>query len=272
MVKLSKDGWHYKLQEFVLGSATHRMNLCPYFWITVFCMLASPFIAIYKGVVVMAEGSITFIDKVFCIPLNLYLISNVSDSRLADMWKAALIRDEDDYFTFNTRLSLDFDLWRKDREARGIDWKAELNERIKKFKQSQPQKSQEIKKLAAKKRKAAIDNVMIKTAKSSFIILILSAVGFFGWLSWRTYVVIMMHWEKFIEVIIALAMAIPIVAILGLVVYVFICLIKKCSLSVSFPESKLLSNIWNGIKSFFSFFWEYSKTWKEDHCPGIHWE
>lgn len=42
-VSLSKDGWHTKLQSYVLKSKSDRItesqNLCPYFWTTVFCLV-----------------------------------------------------------------------------------------------------------------------------------------------------------------------------------------------------------------------------------------
>lgn len=41
-INLKKDSWHYKLQCTIVGK-TNFQNFCPYFWLTIFCLLASPF-------------------------------------------------------------------------------------------------------------------------------------------------------------------------------------------------------------------------------------
>ncbi len=40
-VRLSRKAWHYRLQEFVWGSAS-QYSICPYFWLTVFAILFLP--------------------------------------------------------------------------------------------------------------------------------------------------------------------------------------------------------------------------------------
>lgn len=36
---ISKKSWHYQLQQFVLGTVPKYNGLCPYFWMTLACML-----------------------------------------------------------------------------------------------------------------------------------------------------------------------------------------------------------------------------------------
>lgn len=42
-VILNHKSWHYKLQKFTFRKRTPELNnLCPYFWITIFCLIAFP--------------------------------------------------------------------------------------------------------------------------------------------------------------------------------------------------------------------------------------
>lgn len=47
-VELKRDGFHAKVQEFVLGTSKSFNNFCPYFWLTVACLIAVPFVAPFK--------------------------------------------------------------------------------------------------------------------------------------------------------------------------------------------------------------------------------
>lgn len=53
-MRVSKKSWHYKLMKWVLRDSTptpkDMQNGCPYYWLLVFSILASPFLALYKGV------------------------------------------------------------------------------------------------------------------------------------------------------------------------------------------------------------------------------
>jgi hypothetical protein len=46
---LKRDGWHFRLQKWVFGEDMPRFdNFCPFFWLTIFCMMASPFVGAWK--------------------------------------------------------------------------------------------------------------------------------------------------------------------------------------------------------------------------------
>jgi len=49
-VKLSKKQWHYKLQKFIFLNLepSRFQNLCPYFWLTIFCIIVSPIVFIFR--------------------------------------------------------------------------------------------------------------------------------------------------------------------------------------------------------------------------------
>lgn len=48
-MKLSKNSWHYKLHKWA-GMSDYKVpkSICPYFWLTVLTILASPIIALTK--------------------------------------------------------------------------------------------------------------------------------------------------------------------------------------------------------------------------------
>ncbi len=49
-VHLSRSSWHYKLQGWVFGSNQPNFySLCPYFWLTIFCIIISPIVLLVKG-------------------------------------------------------------------------------------------------------------------------------------------------------------------------------------------------------------------------------
>jgi len=43
-VSLTTDGWHRRLQEWTFNDVELFDNLCPYFWLTVFCLVTSPIV------------------------------------------------------------------------------------------------------------------------------------------------------------------------------------------------------------------------------------
>lgn len=74
-IKLNKNGWHHKLQKFVFSDPPTFYNFCPYFWLTNFCILASPFVALFKGIMLLFQGiawffnaSVDGFDKYICEP------------------------------------------------------------------------------------------------------------------------------------------------------------------------------------------------------------
>jgi hypothetical protein len=76
-VKLSTKSWHYKLIKFILGSAAptpwNMHNLCPYFWLLIFSMLAFPFVAPFKGLFrvfsYLLDGLASFLESSLLVPI-----------------------------------------------------------------------------------------------------------------------------------------------------------------------------------------------------------
>lgn len=81
-VSLKRDGWHAKLQKWVFGHVPYENNFCPFFWLTIFCILAAPFVASYRGAIkgfflllgvvsvplLVFEKVFDWFDKKYCIP------------------------------------------------------------------------------------------------------------------------------------------------------------------------------------------------------------
>lgn len=105
-VSLKKNSWHYKLQKFVLNQVPFKNNFCPYFWTTVFCAFAFPFVALAKGARLAALGCLfllafpfamlyslvdklaDFIETRICAPFNNKRLKEYVDS----------MSDEDAYY------------------------------------------------------------------------------------------------------------------------------------------------------------------------------
>jgi len=53
---LKRYGWHFKLQQWVFGKGLERINnMCPYFWLTNFCILVSPFVLLCRWIVKVSD-------------------------------------------------------------------------------------------------------------------------------------------------------------------------------------------------------------------------
>ena len=102
-VKLSRKAWHYRLQCFILRSKPpFTSNFCPYFWITIFCMIAwtlvIPFYGLGLGIYYLFLGIERGMSFVF-LPLAVlldefedHLCRPIAESRLKNL------SDRDIYF------------------------------------------------------------------------------------------------------------------------------------------------------------------------------
>lgn len=91
-VTLNRNGWHRRLQKYVLNvkpsSYDDLPNLCPYFWLTIFCLLVVPFVWLakcpvyYLGValVTIINGWLWIVDKLVDLiggPIEAYICKPV---------------------------------------------------------------------------------------------------------------------------------------------------------------------------------------------------
>jgi len=47
--ELKPYGWHFRLQQWTFGDMPRLNNFCPFFWITIFCIMVSPFVGAFKS-------------------------------------------------------------------------------------------------------------------------------------------------------------------------------------------------------------------------------
>lgn len=122
-ISLSRNAWHYKLQTKILGKPQFS-NFCPYFWLTIFCLIVSPFYYFGVGIRISGkaiwfyigkpltkaftvaervaiktmEGLLTTIDVLVCRPLDRMFVSQLGADQLVDMYHHSrdfLIKDGD---------------------------------------------------------------------------------------------------------------------------------------------------------------------------------
>lgn len=103
-VKLSTKSWHYKLIKFILGSAAptpyNMHNLCPYFWLLVFSLLATPFVAPVKGFAkllsYLVDGLANIMESLLIVPIANTWEENLTDLDVYYLWNWEL--DMNKYF------------------------------------------------------------------------------------------------------------------------------------------------------------------------------
>lgn len=156
-IKLKRNGWHRRLQIFVLGSsAPNFMNFCPYFWITNFCILITFIIPIvplikllvwlFKGIGFSFEMFADWFEHSICEPLFKNSALGMDDETLIKSWSinsryTGTLRNEEDWadyafwtdkyfkkdysdYNYRKREEMDkkFDVWK----ANTPNWEAKL--------------------------------------------------------------------------------------------------------------------------------------------------
>lgn len=95
-VKLKKDGWHRKIQEWTFKNPPVFHNYCPYFWLTIFCLLVSPFVGFYKILETFfnytrkkIKKTSEWIEKKIHTPFFEYLCKNMNDESIYISWQCS---------------------------------------------------------------------------------------------------------------------------------------------------------------------------------------
>jgi hypothetical protein len=138
-VTLSRSSWHYRLQTIILGTPRFT-NFCPYFWWTIFCLIASIFYFPFMGIgwVFNFFGRkmdkvlnlvIDCIETIVCEPLDRMFISRLDDAQVLEIYsksRAALAIRHDtsperayDWYDSSVvkkkykKMNAKFEIWRK---------------------------------------------------------------------------------------------------------------------------------------------------------------
>jgi hypothetical protein len=125
-VKLKKDSWHFRLQRFVFGRQPTYSNFCPYFWLTIFCVIISPILFPAVGLVMVAKkvpaalawigdvlsplfrplnavfdllvrGLDEVINFLICMPLERMDLNSLTDREVVDLYQHSRYRWMDAY-------------------------------------------------------------------------------------------------------------------------------------------------------------------------------
>lgn len=91
-VTLNKNAWHSKLQSFVLGGSKPNLcSLCPYFWLTIFCITMLPIVTPFKLFILTMSGLVSLLDRLldYCVFTPLF-----------NRWKDNLKINEEIYIKF----------------------------------------------------------------------------------------------------------------------------------------------------------------------------
>lgn len=119
-IKLKRDGWHRKLQEYVFGNPPMYYNFCPYFWLTNFCILITfiiPIVPLVKGLVRLFRGAegffesmADFVDANWCQPNFNRKVDAMSNEELLRAW-AVRKRKYFSYEAHDDRNWEEYDFW-----------------------------------------------------------------------------------------------------------------------------------------------------------------
>lgn len=165
-IELKRGAWYCKLQQMMFGKEPTFDNFCPFFWLTVFCIIALPFWGAYQlirflvmgvlgrilektvlplflGFVWCLEKLFDLLDKNICRPIEQKTIAHYDDAKIVQMYQNSryiyidLYSYEEDYAKMrmisdcNSRAELRF----KKRQAAkfaiwkdmvGSEWRKEL--------------------------------------------------------------------------------------------------------------------------------------------------
>lgn len=298
-VSLKRNGWYNKIQSFVLGSAKPELHsLCPFFWLTIFCIFASPVALIVRGIMKISDTFDKNIEKARHERLD-ELLSSMSLDDVIEMYdgdkKISLPFILRKYTSFDI-----FDIWRQRMlDKKGSDYWSTIEEarkayrkRLQEIKESrkkeQEKREEKIRKSAerARKRKERLKNIWIPIVKWTQIIFnILLTVLIMLLISVLINLVVKhfslsatLDFMKLFGILILIG-GTAYGIIYGIRTYVLY-LVEQDKLSNFFkpiiPLFKFIGNtfksIGKGFMKFFGLFYEYFKANKNDYCPAINWE
>jgi len=270
-VKLSRNGFHWKVQKFVLGKfARYDATFCSYWWKEIFCIIVLPVVApvkllitiivflggrvllpILEGVGMFLEALLNVIDKWVCRPTDNYFVTHMPNETVYNSWKSSKDHLKGRYVEDTHGRGNDkFQKWKKTHPR---VWKKELEGIVKVVERQRkeaedrylaelPIREAREKKMAARQKK--LEKFIIITAKViitpivAIVItaVVLAVVAFIAWLLWRAYVVLGWHWDAVVQFITnalyMTGMGIMMAIPTGVVLFLLVKLVMKCQLTI----------------------------------------
>lgn len=90
---LKRDGWHWKLQRWIFRDVDRMGNMCPYFWLTNFCIMVAPFVALYR--------MLAWMFAKFCMPFEYAFDTIAYSTYKADQNTKPIMDNRQAYRVFN---------------------------------------------------------------------------------------------------------------------------------------------------------------------------
>ncbi len=312
-VKIKKTDWHYKLLKFVMGEDNvPKMNFCPYFWLTIFSMIASPFVAVFKTIRFIVFKFLDFIDSIIFIPLEKIKFKQFVDDE-DDLYYALLCYhnyDFHNYYQHEYELmeKLGYNLYNfkivgRVKELKKIynlfikNFNGDVDQFIKELELKREKKDKDLKdyydKLAIEciersskreaekakrdQKKKKIINSIIKLTKIITPILvgmacILIVIGLSKLVMWLYVVISLKHIKTWL---VGLSILTSLILVVGFIIWIIAKIIEKFQSRTNYCgeyKPNIFVRAIDSIKSFFMFFIDFIKAWKSDNCPGIVWE
>lgn len=276
-VTLRKDSWHARLQGWTFGSVSWRQNLCPYFWLTVFCIIVSPFVLVGKlvaevcGAVIIAfESLLERLDGVLTRwedendlkeAQGLSLANAYIYDRLVEEYYRGLGSKPDRYYRKIMRV---LRAWTKiNPGARDLfkHHEPELeSEWVQKRKELEAAEARKKQKLMS--REAFLNRIAMATRRLVHAVAVLIVVGLFLTLGWALYMLCIhffdMPWKM-------------IASVLGFIVMVSLCVVTVIGLGCWIADllgQRRLRVRSNGSPGLLRL---YMRAAKENYCPRIEW-
>lgn len=91
-ITLSQKSWHFRLQAWMFREPPFLDNFCPYFWLTIFCLFATPFFALGLGanwaflrlmdLLKLFDRALTYVETKICDPWVDWNIQRLNDKEV----------------------------------------------------------------------------------------------------------------------------------------------------------------------------------------------
>lgn len=296
-VTLSRNSWHYRLQNFVFNDVPFQKNFCPYFWLTIFCIFAFPFVGIWtlvkKPLLAFFEFLLFGFEKVgevvdekVCTPYRERSLESVTPEQAFVLWEAW---EAWDYYYVRregtSKLAEKFRRWKEfyinkfdsDQAWRDFIEKGRIEVEKRRAREQEIRREREEQEALRKARIQKMHLAIIKVTKVVFYALgTVLALGF-AYLSLMVFALMWSHREGIWSFLVTYGPATlgAIVLIMLLVGLIFGAVhLGKCYARMTPPkikEEKKDGKAMSSIKGFFSFFWLFIVNFKKNHCPHIEW-
>ena len=271
-IDINENAFSWRLQKWIFGKHVKRYdNYCPYFWLTIFCMLIAAPVGLFRLIAFPLVKLADFIENYLTKRTAVNIKQWVDSATNIELYSLYMyIRNHHIEFFGRSYFDKNYSFFRncwiewKSRLAEGVDF----IEEIRKFEaewdedQSRLYLIYEAERDRRAKNKARINklfNTVVKWTQPVAKGLLLALCGVGGWLLGKLFM--------FIVANITLQAAILVLAFIGAIAVMFFGVGGLQALT----ESSFGIRIIPRVNNIFAFFKNYAKAVKDNHCPKINW-